>query len=55
MINAKIECKKSLSPLSRKCYLNREWPLDWNVLTTTMFGGGGGFQMEITWSECLAL
>jgi hypothetical protein len=26
MINAEIECKKSLSPLSRKCYLNREWP-----------------------------
>jgi hypothetical protein len=27
MIKAEIECKKSLSPLSRKCYLNREWPL----------------------------
>ena len=25
MINAEIECKKSLSPVSRKCYLNREW------------------------------
>ena len=25
MINAEIECKKSLSPLSRKCYVNREW------------------------------
>ena len=25
MINAEIECKKSLRPVSRKCYLNREW------------------------------
>ena len=25
MINAEIECKKSLSPVSRKWYLNREW------------------------------
>ena len=25
MINAEIECKKSVSPVSRKCYLNREW------------------------------
>jgi hypothetical protein len=25
MINAEIECKKSLSLVSRKWYLNREW------------------------------
>ena len=27
MINAEIKCKKSLSPVFRKCNLNREWTL----------------------------
>ena len=30
MINAEIECKKSLSPVSRKWYLNREWTQEGN-------------------------